>query len=270
MMQWNTILFLILATVPSAFSRHLDYGKTKDQSRKRGENRDDDHNWFLSKSHLRLHQRPPPVVRVKEGDSEFLECQAGGNPPPRIYWLKGGEMMSKINLQDELDIKAFEDSEVSGNKLQISSTTSRLYLDCLSMDDEGDYTCVAETAKLRESTSTRISVSSSDERKCHDKSIFGRAPRIHQWTKTMLENQGESTKIMCRADGVPMPSIKWYDPKEREIDADESGRYEVLPSGDLIIRNLKWSDMGNYVCVAENAHGVAQVEAFVYPANPES
>lgn len=268
MLLSSSVIFLILVTVSSVYSRRIEYGKLMGPSRPHEEKRRiEDPSMFLSKSHLRIHMRPPAVVHAKEGDSQFLECQAGGNPPPRIYWLKGGEMISRLNLQDELDMK--EENERSFSKLEIASTTSRLYLECLSMEDEADYTCVAETGKLRESSTSRLTVSSSDERKCLNKMLFGQAPRIVSWTKTMLENQGENTKLMCRAEGVPKPSIKWLDPREEEIDSEDTGKYEILPNGDLIVRNLKWSDMGNYVCTAENNHGTARAEIFLYPANPE-
>lgn len=42
--------------------------------------------------------------------------------------------------------------------LQLSSTHSKLYLDCLSESDEAKYTCVAENAMMRKSQTTFLRV----------------------------------------------------------------------------------------------------------------
>lgn len=38
-----------------------------------------------------------------------------------------------------------------------------------------------------------------------------------------------------------------------------------MSSGELIIQDLRWSDMGQYTCVARNALGKDFIETFVYP-----
>ena len=43
-------------------------------------------------------------------------------------------------------------------KLRLSSTSSRLFLDCPTSDTEGEYTCVAETPYQRDSMSTVVRV----------------------------------------------------------------------------------------------------------------
>lgn len=39
----------------------------------------------------------------------------------------------------------------------------------------------------------------------------------------------------------------------------------MLPEGGLRIRNIEWSDMGEYICSVENSVGVDSVETFLYP-----
>ncbi|XP_055948983.1 neural/ectodermal development factor IMP-L2-like [Argiope bruennichi] len=266
MSKWSFITLAILIVAPLALSRHIEHNSAGGSSRRHEENREEEEDsWLFPKSHLRLHAKPPKVLHTKEGGSEILECQAGGSPLPHIYWLKNGEQLSKIDIEDELETK--DDDE---QRLNMGSTSSRLYLDCLTMGDEAEYTCIAENSNLRESTTTRVTVSSSDDRSCHDKKRFGQAPRIVTWTKTALENQGENVRVACRAEGVPKPKIKWLDPLEEEIDPERKSRFDILSNGDLVIRNLKWKDMGNYICIAENTHGSARAEVFVYPAALET
>lgn len=221
----------------------------------------------LQRTHLRIHIKPPKILRVREGSDEFLECQAGGSPAPDVHWLKDGMRIA----QGSNDVPK-SSSDVDNNSeagLDVSFTTSRLFLDCLSLEDEAEYTCVAENPYQRTSTTTRVSVLTSDEEITCTQNSHGQSPRIHTWTKTMIASQGEQTRLRCRADGYPRPTIRWLGAKQEELARADVGKYEILSNGDLIIRNLQWSDMGNYACVAENIHGENKVEAFLYPAVPD-
>ena len=46
---------------------------------------------------------------------------------------------------------------------------------------------------------------------------------------------------------------------------EEDGKYQIKPDGSLIIRNLDFSDMGNYACLVKNDFGSDKIETFVYP-----
>ena len=48
----------------------------------------------------------------------------------------------------------------------------------------------------------------------------------------------------------------------------ESGKYVAVGNGDLVVRELSWSDMGMFKCVARNEFGEDMREAFVYPLAP--
>ena len=48
----------------------------------------------------------------------------------------------------------------------------------------------------------------------------------------------------------------------------ESGKYVAVGDGDLVVRELQWSDMGMHKCVARNEFGEDMKEAFVYPLAP--
>jgi hypothetical protein len=38
-----------------------------------------------------------------------------------------------------------------------------------------------------------------------------------------------------------------------------------MPSGDLVISEIRWADMGKYTCVAENKLGRDTATTFLYP-----
>lgn len=51
---------------------------------------------LLLKSHLKLRNTPPDVLTVAESESLVVECEAGGNPPPTIHWLKNGRRIDQV------------------------------------------------------------------------------------------------------------------------------------------------------------------------------
>lgn len=62
------------------------------------------------------------------------------------------------------------------------------------------------------------------------------------------------------------PSLTWTLPDDRQVDGSFAGKYEVLESGDLLIRDLRWSDMGTYVCSVADEQSSDSISTFVYPA----
>lgn len=65
----------------------------------------------------------------------------------------------KVDLSDDLLPKPSSDDPRL--RLDIGSTSSRLYLDCVTARDDDEYSCVAENAFHREMTTTRVRVASS-------------------------------------------------------------------------------------------------------------
>lgn len=83
------------------------------------------------------------------------------------------------------------------------------------------------------------------------------------WTKTRLELIGSDVRLFCRSQGFPKPSVTWLGPDGKILTSAD--KTNVLENGDLIIRDLSWSDMGGYQCVAANEDGEDQSTTFVYP-----
>jgi hypothetical protein len=93
--------------------------------------------------------------------------------------------------------------------------------------------------------------------------ITGSGARINMWTKTRLELIGSEVRLFCRTQGFPKPVVTWLNPEGRTIVSN--ARMTVTESGDLLIRNLSWDDMGGYQCVAKNEEGEDQSTTFLYP-----
>lgn len=84
------------------------------------------------------------------------------------------------------------------------------------------------------------------------------------WTRTRLEMIGTEVRLFCRASGSPQPSITWMGPDDTPI-VSNGDKYEALSNGDLVIKELAWSDMGGYTCLATNTNGDDRSVTFLYP-----
>ncbi|BFZ01740.1 hypothetical protein BsWGS_04779 [Bradybaena similaris] len=219
----------------------------------------------------------PETLGVRYGNI-VLECEAGGSPPPTIHWLKNGIRISQGSSKNfaKHDEASLEDRRNRGNNmLRLSSTRSRLFLDCLSTDSEGQYACVAENAMIRKSRTTYLKVENSEHtmypevRKCFGKPFkTGEPARIYMWTVSRLEYMNNMVQLFCRAQGYPKPSITWYrDNKPIQSDDDD---YQIAHNGDLIIKDITWEKHRfSYFCVASNLFGTDAAEAFLYPTIQE-
>lgn len=56
----------------------------------------------------------------------------------------------------------------------------------------------------------------------------------------------------------------WLGPNDEPL-LENPDRFVLLPNGDLIVRDLTFSDMGMFKCLARNEFGEDMKEAFVYP-----
>lgn len=89
--------------------------------------------------------------------------------------------------------------------------------------------------------------------------------RIVSYYTTLFSTIGENVILPCQATGRPFPEFYWTNAND-DIIGDQNPRFKVLPNGDLMILQLKWSDMGTYRCTAQNAVSKDSVETFLYPS----
>lgn len=210
---------------------------------------------------LKFFKKPPTSVTLLSGSSRVLECEVGGFPSPIVYWLKNGKKIDEDSFSSDDVIN--DDEEV----YSITMVKSRLYLDCVTSADEGEYTCVVENAYEKKSKNVIVEVMETENDLCLDKTI-GSPAKINLWTTRMLKTQGYNVRLLCRSEGFPKPKITWLDTEENPI--SDNFKYKVMENGDLIIYDLTWNDMGTYTCLSENSRGSDTVNLFLYPVLPES
>ncbi|XP_076346267.1 tyrosine-protein phosphatase Lar-like isoform X2 [Tachypleus tridentatus] len=164
----------------------------------------------------------PSLQGVERGHSALLPCQAAGNPPPVIYWLKDFVPVK----MDDPRVKLMQ-----GGSLQIFKAED---------EDNGEYECVAENA-VGTAFSNRAS-------------LYVRARRVPPYFSIPPENKyeiipGTSLNLTCVAVGSPMPYVKW---RKGSIDLTPENS---LPIGKNMLNLENIRESANYTCVASSKFG---------------
>lgn len=287
-----------------------------------------------SQNQIKFRRLPPKEFSAQLGSSITIECEAGSSPPPTIHWLKNGQRIEQTEpAADENQVEEQQQQQLSnlvegaGGKISLSSTRSRLFIDCAGPLDEATYTCVAENPFSRVASHTKLNLVQPElaldggQREQEEAGKLVAVPqclgqqnqlqpqpvRIHMWTHNIVEVQKSDLVLYCRsnagsrqqqqqqqqakqqapADETQLQSqqqqqpsstdlasdadktralVTWTLPNDKQVSAELRDKYEILDSGDLLIRDLRWSDMGSYVCTVSDEFTSDSISSFVYPA----
>uniref|UniRef100_A0A667YZ35 Ig-like domain-containing protein n=1 Tax=Myripristis murdjan TaxID=586833 RepID=A0A667YZ35_9TELE len=165
--------------------------------------------------------------------------------PPRIEHVRTPQTRVTFGQNFQVDCVAtgLPDPEVSWSLPDGTLINNALQSDD---SDEGDYTCYAKN-KLGK-----------DERKLSVK-VGPDAPRIRFKSQSLVMARfGESAKLSCQAVGEPTPRIMWISPENYVIQGP-SDRYQTLDDGMLVLRGVRKTDEGRYMCLAKNHLGEASL-----------
>uniref|UniRef100_A0A3Q3N6S3 Protogenin n=1 Tax=Mastacembelus armatus TaxID=205130 RepID=A0A3Q3N6S3_9TELE len=167
--------------------------------------------------------KEPHDVTVMRKEAVVLDCQAHGEAPIDVRWLKNG-------------VKVVENERVyllSNGSLYISEVESRRG----DKSDEGFYQCLAQNkygAIL--SQKARLTIASI--------SSFAIQPT------SIVVTEGSVARFYCKISALPPPIITWE--FNRVTLPLTTERITVLPSGVLQIHGVQRVDAGNYRCIATN------------------
>uniref|UniRef100_A0A8C0ESZ2 Immunoglobulin superfamily member 10 n=1 Tax=Bubo bubo TaxID=30461 RepID=A0A8C0ESZ2_BUBBB len=170
-------------------------------------------------------------MQVKAGDAALLDCEAVGEPKPKIFWLlPSSDMISSSTARYLLHVNG-------------SLSVSRVKL-----LDAGEYMCVARNP-------------GGDDTKLYKLDVVAKPPIINglymnKTIMTVTAVRHSKKQIDCRAEGTPPPQIMWIMPDNIFLTAPYYGsRIVVHKNGTLEIRNIRPSDTAEFICVARNDGG---------------
>jgi len=150
---------------------------------------------------------------VNESGTASFQCEAEGNPEPKVTWLK-------------------QNSGLPADKRVVSSRGGLIITDVTSQDD-GMYTCVARNILGAVKSLATLSVQVG--------ALISRKP------SSAIAEEGQNVSLVCQATGQPTPTVTWSKafsqlPKEKTTVVD----------GDLTIFNITKADGGAYACMTKN------------------
>lgn len=164
-------------------------------------------------------------------------------------------------------------SESSGTTM--ARVVSRLVLDHSSHSAESTYTCIGRSGGQIAAASTTVYHVDSPRsnftdllRSGHHMFMHLKSARITLHYKALFEYMGSTVILPCKTVGRPVPEVTWRNEEGNAVSSIQDSRFRVLPSGELIINDLRWADMGSYTCVAKNAISKDEAETFLYPIRP--
>ncbi|XP_028818566.1 immunoglobulin superfamily member 10 [Denticeps clupeoides] len=192
--------------------------------------------------HITVVTLPPQIhtvgqahAKVKSGSNVLFDCEALGEPKPRIMWnLPSGDRIAASNQRYLMHVNG---------SLDIRDITHT---------DAGEYVCTARNAAGEDSKVFKLDIDS-------------KPPVINGYyqNRTVIKEAAPKYSrkfIDCNVEGDPQPQITWIMPDNIFLRAPYYGsRVNVHPNGTLEIRNVRPSDMAEFICVARNDAGEAVI-----------
>ncbi|KAI1290169.1 Hemicentin-1 [Halotydeus destructor] len=137
-----------------------------------------------------------------------------GSASVAFSWLKDGTSLMNVNAK----IKNMEDMSI-------------LSIEKLLASDAGNYTCTARSSVGQDSISLNLKVK--------QKLKWRHEP------KDLIAHVGHDISLECSADGLPVPTIRWF----RIM---ESNKIEIFKGNQMRLSPVTQEDVGTYECVADN------------------
>ncbi|XP_032820509.1 neural cell adhesion molecule 1 isoform X2 [Petromyzon marinus] len=192
-----------------------------------------------------------PTVRVRQnavnatadrGENARLVCTADGFPEPIITWTRNGEVL-----------------EVS-DKYALRANGSELVVKNVAKGDDGEYLCSAENKVGEQDAEVTLKV-------------FVKPEITYLENKTTSELE-EQIVLTCESEGEPLPTITWRRVSDQHVFRQGQqaswtrpitrqtleGRIEVrsyAKVSSLTLRDVQYTDAGEYMCIANNNVGQA-------------
>lgn len=200
------------------------YGKNRKEIRE---------SFFIYVHHVKpVFKTKPKDVTVHLGDAVNLEAIVVN--AEAVSWFHEDQILS--NSKSKIALKF------------LNGKTS-LRIDCVTKNDEGDYTCLAKSGNdpiKRKEESVY----------CHVSVIDAELPSFNDVPNSLNIKSGSTLEIAIKVCGFPKPkSVSWY----KDGTVIEKSRSVIMQymEGDcrLLIHDTVQADSGMYECYAENVHG---------------
>ncbi|XP_074536274.1 immunoglobulin superfamily member 10 [Halichoeres trimaculatus] len=190
--------------------------------------------------HISVVTAPPRIrlstqtyARVKPGGNIRFDCEALGEPKPKILWILPSN-----------------DVIAASNERYLMHVNGSLGIMAVTLNDAGEYVCIARNL-------------AGEKRSVYKLDMDGNPPVINGYRQNRTVVKDVAAKfsrklIDCQAEGSPIPKITWIMPDNIFLSAPYFGsRINVHQNGTLEIRNVRPTDTAEFICIARNDGGEA-------------
>ncbi|MFT7803606.1 neural cell adhesion molecule 1-like isoform X2 [Arapaima gigas] len=157
----------------------------------------------------------PAYSEISVGQSKFFVCQVIGEAKDIDWFLPSGEKISP----NRPDISITRNDEAN----------STLIIYKADVDKAGVYKCVARNGDAEAQATVSVTLE------------IQNAPSPQEFT------EGDNADIVCDVVGSPPPMVTWKH-KGTKIKPDKDVRYRIQSNNHLLIRGIRKSDEGSYIC----------------------
>uniref|UniRef100_A0A8C5M3F9 receptor protein-tyrosine kinase n=1 Tax=Leptobrachium leishanense TaxID=445787 RepID=A0A8C5M3F9_9ANUR len=203
-----------------------------------------------------LNTRIQPRGYLTEQDNVTLKCVADRLTYENVMWYKLSTnvpekqevMPSPMHLCRNLNVH-FKMNGTITNTIG-ENVNAELILPNITMQDQGNYICVAQDKKTRKQYCSFMPLT-----------IQGQEPpAIHNILKNQTVNVSQTVEVKCQATGIPEPQITWF--KNDETLVGDSGVILKDKNRTLTIQRVRKQDEGFYACRACNHLGCKEAEMY--------
>ncbi|CAH8612085.1 unnamed protein product [Schistosoma intercalatum] len=194
--------------------------------------------------------RPPQFILplqnsgVNEAEKIKLECQITGIPAPQVTWLKNGIPLARSNSYVTKEIGQYH---------------CLIFYDVF-LDDQGEYTCVAENTYGKAFSSCRMDV----EPICEDEQPTDSEPTLVKPLPPSLSVvEGGSVELTCQFTGRPIPSIVWLKDGKQPQSSTNFQTFQDSGFARLYIPKVEKDKTGLYEAVATNPLGSCSTTVYM-------
>ncbi|KAG5445732.1 Muscle M-line assembly protein unc-89, partial [Clonorchis sinensis] len=193
---------------------------------------------------------PPIIVQplknadTTDGEKIKMDCIITGHPPPTVTWYKNGVLLPQSNSR-------FVRQE--GDK------HSLIFCDIL-LEDQGEYTCVAENPYGQVRTSCHMDVEPISD----GEQPVDRPPELVKPLPTQMHlHDGSDLRLECIFSGRPTPSVIWL---KDGTPVPASPNFQPSQDGGvarLYVPRVQPADSGVYRAVATNPFGSCRTTVYL-------
>ncbi|XP_052006794.1 fibroblast growth factor receptor 2 isoform X2 [Xyrauchen texanus] len=198
---------------------------------------------------------------VPAANTVKFRCAAGGNPKPKMWWLKNGKLFR-------------QEDRMGGYKVRHQHWT--LIMESVVPSDKGNYTCLVENSYGSINHTYTLDVV---ERSPHRPILQAGLPA------NITVHVGEDAKFVCKVYSDAQPHIQWLQhiiKNGSRYGPDGLPYVRVLKTAGvnttdkeievLYLPNVTFEDAGEYTCLAGNSIGISYHTAWltVLPAQTDT